>query len=407
MKEINANELQKLINDEIKISHTKINLVTDVEIVNCFSENITFTNCIFSGDYMLFFTQKDKDKGRKSLSFHSCKFYIEGINFTSCNFNMILLNGAVLSGDFTITNVDVNSLIFKNLRAEYLEINNSTINTRFILDKNTNIGHVNINGTNFKGSVEISNSVFREINIEGAACFKKFSFNNNVINDYFSLVSNTFQLTNFDSNTFKSDGDHNCLSVLKNTFHDTASFVNIQASESDLLLKDCTFNQFTRFNLSNFKLLKVEQVNFNSISSFQDVVLERIYIERTNFEKSSFFDDISISKIALCNKRTLKSIKHELLRTNNKIDFDIFKSYELNSHRKELLKNGQFWYNNKDAFILFVGNLFSENGMNWIRALFVTIIGSLIFYTLFYTVYYWKLDFLYIILYCILLVGYK
>lgn len=88
-----------------------------------------------------------------------------------------------------------------------------------------------------------------------------------------------------------------------------------------------------------------------------------------------------------CNKRTLRNIKHQLQRTNNKIDFDRFKSFEISAFRKELSEGKKFWFNDKDAFILEIANLFSRNGTNWFRALKVTLVGSLFFYSIFYWIY--------------------
>ena len=153
---------------------------------------------------------------------------------------------------------------------------------------------------------------------------------------------------------------------------------------------DCTFNQYTQFNESKFNLLQIVQTKFLDISSFQDVNLNRIFIDTTSFDKLAFFDDIKINEVEECSKRTLRNIKHQLQRADNNIDYDIFKAYELNSHRKEFIKNNQYWFNNKDVFILSIGNLFSRNGMDWTRAFCVTFSGALIFYSVYYFIYYWS-----------------
>ena len=85
--------------------------------------------------------------------------------------------------------------------------------------------------------------------------------------------------------------------------------------------------------------------------SFQSTIFDHVSIDRTNFDKAAFFYEIYTLFIKKCNKRTLRNIKHQLQRTNNKIDFDKFKPYEINSYRKELAKGKSFWYNDKDIFI--------------------------------------------------------
>ena len=121
--------------------------------------------------------------------------------------------------------------------------------------------------------------------------------------------------------------------------------------------------------------------------------LNSIFLDRTIFEKSAFFDDMEIHRFRECNKRTLRNIKQQLLRADNKIDYDTFRSHELNSYKEQLKTQIRSKPNAdrkklcRDLTILRVTSFFSNNGTDWVKAIIRTLVVALLFYSIFYGIH--------------------
>jgi len=102
----------------------------------------------------------------------------------------------------------------------------------------------------------------------------------------------------------------------------------------------------------------------------------------------------SIKYISKCDIKTIRNIKHQLLRSNNLIDFEKFRSYELNSYKNLLKKKNKKWFNNKDAFILTISSFYSDNGLNWLKAVKNTIIVALFFYSILFCIHYFQTNYI-------------
>jgi len=384
MEKIDGNKLNEILEKQDNVVGQNIELSFNFEIYIHQKKKITFKDCRISGADIFFMGNLDDTDIHSSIYFINCSFYNEQISFNNCNIESLYLTNTYIKNDFNISSTKINYLSFINkCKIETIDIFGSTVNIRFSINKKNIFNRLLISNSKIKSIAVFFNSTFNDINISHSSFLKEFNFNKNTLNSNFNIDNSTFNKINFDSNTFTAIGNNYRFNLLQSTFDDITYFSNINALNYDFFIRDCTFKKFTRFNNSDFSDLHLEQTNFENISSFQDTKFNTIFIDRTNFEKVSFFDDIAISKIDKCDKRTLRNIKQQLQRANNTIDYDIFRSYEMNAHRKELLKNKKY----KDTFILFISNFFSKNGMNWIRALIVTILVSLFFYSLFYWIY--------------------
>ncbi|RZK03037.1 MAG: hypothetical protein EOO46_18125 [Flavobacterium sp.] len=129
---------------------------------------------------------------------------------------------------------------------------------------------------------------------------------------------------------------------------------------------------------------------FESRVSFNKVEVQTILIHLVNFGKLAYFDELKIKSLKRFKcidiknanewRHTFRQIKQEFQKTDNKIDYNRFRSYELAAYYKELKWNTNF----KDWFILSATKLATGFDHSWRRALIFCLIAGLLFYSLFY-----------------------
>jgi hypothetical protein len=383
METIDGCKLLELIKNQNTITNKEIELNYKLHIdVSKFS-NLKFINCNFKGEDLNFKSLKNKEYIPPRLKFEKCNFYID-IFFSDCNIKSTYFKLVYIKDSLTFFDVNLDVINFsQKCKIGIFELNMLNVADRLRINKDNIFERLLIYNSEFKNNTDISNSTFNDLEIINSTFNASFNFSNNIILEGVSIDRSSFYRRSIiDSNKFISE--KNNFNLVECVFNDITSFSRLKANEIEFVIRNCNFEKLTRINNSIFKTLHIEQTNFNEISSFQDTSIKSIFIDRTNFDKTAFFDDISISDINNCNKRTLRNIKHQLQKANNKIDFDRFNSYEISAYREELKKDKKFWYNDKDAFILCISNLFSNNATNWFKALIVTVIGSFIFYSLFF-----------------------
>lgn len=84
------------------------------------------------------------------------------------------------------------------------------------------------------------------------------------------------------------------------------------------------------------------------------------------------------------DRKTLRAIKRELQRGENRIDFNRFRTYELAAHYQEL-----DWKWNSgfiDKSILFLTKISTDFGNSWRKALRFTIVGGFLIYMFLYVI---------------------
>jgi len=353
-----------------------------------------FENCTFRGTYLNFIDTNLEKNYSHSIEFINCTF----------DFNFIIFKS-----------VSIYKLIFKNckINAEKLQIFDSKIDKLHILySSNSNISNVFncdliIEKSNLEqelklysikndkyikidkiSSVKKENSIIKLSNIN----IRKLLIFDSIIKIPVEIIGNTISETEISKNIFFSEksifsGNNfgNSIVLKSNEFKGITYFENERnLSNTTFNLNNCNFYKFVSFNNTELNHLEIQNCKFSDIASFQETKFNTINIDRTIFTVPAFFDDIKIINFQRCSKKTFRIIKQQLLLNKNMIDFNIFRSYELNAYRLELKKRNKKWYNDIDAFILEFGRLFSDNGLNWMKALITTIIFALFFYSIFY-----------------------
>ncbi|RKS42524.1 hypothetical protein BC962_3249 [Gillisia mitskevichiae] len=400
MRTLNEKDLFDILADEEREDHNNLIFVIsqstnyDLSKVSSFNR---FSNCKFEGeriDFSNWSVTADSDL-QPSFHFKNCELF-NAIYFKDCFVQE--LNFSEISG--TIKNLHLASMKIgffhfqgeKKPEQQIFDEINLTINNCEI---EYNIDFLNLKS---KGNLlileskiellKIHNSTFERIDIDKNKFKNEFQFTSNVMrNSYFK--NNVFQKSNFSLTDFGLDSEFS-----SNDFEGTALFEKLKnENRTRVKFKSCNFFKYTYFNNSKLYELNIETSKFQEIVSFQELELNSVIIDKTIFEKPAFFDDIQIHNFSKCNKRTLRNIKQQLLRADNKIDYDNFRAHELSSYKEELkikLKRKKGYNRRKirrDLSILKVNTFFSNNGTDWVRALKRTIFVAVFFYSILYIIY--------------------
>lgn len=243
------------------------------------------------------------------------------------------------------------------------------------------IGNVDEKYTDFVLSNSNFKNIFFQENIFLTSC--------NLINCAFENLDvekiKRYQNSVFIENTFKKIGVINSVfrgkcHFISCSFTDLAFFELKNNNRSEILFYDCNFNNETSFNNSEIGNLIIDRSVFHNLCTLQDTIFDTIKIDRSVFEKAAFFDNVQINKIHDCTRRTIRNIKQQLQKTENRIDFNRFKNYEMAAYYNELT-----WKNNFiDKSILWSTKISTDFGNNWAKALVFTLISGLAFYLVFF-----------------------
>lgn len=398
MQTINEKDLYKLLADEFQENHEdliiEISESTDFDLSKVSLYN-KFTNCKFQGARIDFINRSvtaDSDL-KPSFNFENCELlndfyfkdsFIQELNFTEISGTIKNFHLASMKMDFFHFHC-AEKLIEDPVNEINIIVNNCNIEYSVDFLHLKSVGNLMILESEIE-RVKIHNCAFKRIDIDNNTFKKEFQFTLNVIENS-NLKHNAFKKSNFSLTDFGMDAEFSF-----NDFDGTALFEKLRnENRTSIKFKSCNFLKYTYFNNSKLYELKIDTSKFQEFVSFQELELNSIYLDRTIFEKPAFFDDIEILRFNKCNKRTLRNIKQQLLRADNKIDYDNFRAHELNSYKDELkhrLKSNSNINKRKlrrDLLILRVNSFFSNNGTDWVKAIKKTLFVAVLFYTIFYT----------------------
>lgn len=340
-----------------------------------YSNYITFKNCTFLTDLFI------GDCSFQSLNFVSNQFDCEYIFIRNCNILEVNFSekNVFKRGDLRIDLSKIKTLDFENIIFnEFSKI--QLINSNFI--ENVSIVRCSLNQVlfshcNFKSHFDYFGNAFNHIN--NSAFFNKCEFN----------YSSFFE-SKFNNDTHFADCKFLNVTKIENTGDEIIT---------TLRFDDCEFLNQVSFNKSRIHKISFNNIKFNDIVSLQETYFDIVDIDRTIFEKQANFDDIQIKQIYNCNRRTIRTIKLQLQKAENKIDYNKFRVYEFNAYREDIKKRLKEFEKDKnhlnyrvrepeqlksDAFVLWISDIVSEYGTDWKRALKFTLLFGFIIYNLFY-----------------------
>jgi hypothetical protein len=403
MEEINEQRFKELLASTEISEHNDL-LVNIENVTNVNLNEVTlsnkFKNCKFTGKRVDFMNLSLDDNSEliHFFSFDNCEFEND-VYFKDCALQELrFLNISKSVKNLHLAPKKLGYFTFEcseNLEQEILNEINITIQRCEIVNyldflHLKSSGNLMITGCEIK-RVKIHDCAFKRVDIDKSKFSTDFQFTLNVVENSY-IKNNEFEKSNFSLTNFGLNADFRF-----NDFKSTALFEKLKNdNRTGVKFKSCNFFKYAHFNKSKLYELHIDTSKFQEFASFQDLELNYIFLDRTIFEKSAFFDDIEIHRFDKCNKRTLRNIKQQLLRADNKIDYDNFRAHELNSYKDELTKNikSKPKANRKklrrDLTILRVNSFFSNNGTDWFKAIKRTLFVAILLYSIFYAIHYYE-----------------
>jgi len=375
------------ISDFIVEINTSLNI--DLEKVKL---SITFSNVKFQGKQIRFY------KIKKECLHH--------FRFDKCTFE----SNTFIESDFE----DI-TFISNTFNCDKFHIYKSTIGVLEFFDDDSNSENIK-NNIFSKGNFKIDecefNSVFWLKNIKFSEKtnidFSTVKFHNGCFFDSISLNKIMFYNCNF-LKEFRYDIFYNSSTFRECSFLGLTTFSGLPSVNSSFLwFENCHFFKLANFNNYWLHKLRIEETTFSDNVSFQQTYFDIVSFIRIIFEKKVWFDDIRIKKIGNCDRTTIRTIKQELQKAENKIDYNRFRIYEFNAYKEEIKqklidfkKDKNHFYHRKrepiqlsrDLFILKISDLVSEYGTDWKRAFYFTTFTGFISFLIFYILENWNYNF--------------
>lgn len=334
----------------------------EVEFIGCVLDEIAFKNTKsikslnLDGDFNKF--------ELKSLKFHYDKEYT--INDPKPQ----------LTTDFYISNIVIsNNLLFQNI---------DHIAGKFEFKKNK-LGGKGINAITFANS-NFCNAHFLDNDFYDDLSFRNTSFNYNLENletpkedfNYTRFYDNTFKKVNFSNTKFINKCKFYKCNFLSTTWFEDCKNID----NTELKFVACKFEKYVLFNNSKFNKIEILHSKFLEKASFENFETNSFKINQVTFADAAYFDDLNRNNNKATenwDRKTIRTIKQELQKAENRIDFNRFRAYELAAHYQELNYKENF----KDVAILWATK-WSSNYGSWTWAFWFTLIIGLVFFTPFF-----------------------
>ncbi|RKR10461.1 hypothetical protein C8C83_2137 [Flavobacterium sp. 90] len=348
-----------------------------LEFKNCtFNCIVTFSNCSLEGITF----KNTKALNSLNLGNGKSKLILGLLNFS----NDVEIEKPKLITDFSIRNTIIDLFIFEkinHINGKFLFLGNE-------LGKSSDI-------ISFQNSI-ITNVLFGNNRFFARTIFKRVGFNSTL--DNLKPIGSSFEFPGFYKNSFSkisfSESKFTGSFQFENCdFLSTSWFENCKNSNNaKLKFIACEFKGFSLFNKSEIHFLDITRCTFAKSSSFTDAEFNILKLFEVKFGGGAYFDEMKINKVLdksylrdkskiLEWKRTLRAIKQELQKTENKIDFNTYRNYELSAHYEEL----SIFTNFKDTSILWATK-WSSNFGNWFWSLGFTILSGLFWFTILYRI---------------------
>ncbi|WP_350287854.1 hypothetical protein [uncultured Croceitalea sp.] len=363
---------------------------------------LTFSNCVFDGKEIIF---EEITRENLTLYFRECTF----------NCNVYVKSCKALKGLKFIDTKKIGNIleVSGNFIGEFYLKNTSDHSNNFLrgeisIDHNTFYEHAN-----FKYLNHIFNNFFfryntlttKEENLELSVDFTNTRLNNAsfVCTDFGKdarfdrmVLTNDTKLggINFSDCTF-----HNCYFDFVDfgksgyfngsSFNGHVQFLGVKnPKETKLSFSGSHFKDGFILKMAEIKELQMHALTLEGRVTFEESEFSSLKIHQVIFKNPAFFDTIKLLHPEKVDTKSLRVIKQELQRSDNRIDYNRFKALELNAFKNEL--TSKLWV---DKSILWLNQISSDHGLNpWKGVLFTLLIG-MIFYVLYFISENFKLQF--------------
>lgn len=379
----------------------------DNKIIRCNSKNVisndivvlSFHNCVFEN--YTSFQSRDKDF-KLRIFFYNCRFKkhiifdiykVSLIQFSdiqdivsvsirgwrseiqSLNFDNFTLNKGIV--EISVYKLKELLCLDSHIRTFKISTISKDIPTRFCLE---NLGTFNL---------LISGIYISPIDITS---FSNIAIENNLI-----LSNCKLDKVYFNQSLFGI-----AVSFIECEFISLVSFKDCSKSiYTNFFITSCLFKDSCYFNNSKFDFLHIKDTTFEKKVSFENVTVNAVNLSQVIFLGGAYFDEFKITNpfnntqtTIEEKKRTYRTIKQELQKLDNRIDYNTFRVYELTMHSQEvneLLRDSKLPESEKDTLlkdkcILYLHHYVSNFGTDWRKALSFILCTGFTFYTILYMI---------------------
>lgn len=399
MKEIEEDEFYNLIKTKGTIEF-RIIKIKNLNLKNF--KSIEFISCVFVNNLNIYdeYILDSEIISKKTIYFKDCVF--NTVSFSKCDFAELTVLNTKMANKFRISNCRINKLNFIDCN----DLNSvvEIVSTDFLDVLNFENNHFSHSGRLFLHNCKFfKESIFHKNTFSTLGVsmtkFKEFvTFNNNLFSnkvkcDFFICEFQQVDFSKLQTAIFK---------FLDCKFYGDGLFLDIKYSiQNEINFENCVFEKNFLIDKSAFYKFYLLNVKFKEISSFQNTFFDKISFENVIFEKQANFDDIQIKQVYDCDRKTIRSIKLQLQKGENKIDYNKFRVYEFNAYRNDIKKklkefekdNDRFYHRKReptqlkrDLFILWISDVVSEYGTDWKRALQFSLISGFTMFSIFFVI---------------------
>ncbi|UQB69457.1 hypothetical protein [Epilithonimonas zeae] len=355
----------------IKLTNKQVHLEDSIDI-EMYDRSFYFENCIFTGGRINFRNYEEGDNHSQSIQFINCTIsndlFIKDCKLYKIEFSNVNIN----SNHFHISTLDVEYLSISGSPEKYNNINSLILHN---LNIHTQIADLDFRLNNIN-SFHVNNCIFITIQINSNN-IKRLHFDKLVNKNYFQFWKNnlmeysTIKKSVLNEFIGKSSIYGQELKFEQTSFNEVCRLDKVPSkSQSSINFIECIFEKSVFFDESTFYQIATEGVFFKDIVSFNSTTVHKIKFKSVHFDKIAFFNGFKIISLKLVDIGTIRIIKNQLYKTENKVDFLKYNVLEQNI----LLNDKNISFN--DRAILTLNKISNNFGSNWIQGILFTMLVS-------------------------------
>ncbi|WP_223557922.1 pentapeptide repeat-containing protein [Chryseobacterium lathyri] len=370
MRSIKDKEFIKLIEDfepeTIRIENIHVHIEESLSI-DMRWQSFYFENCIFTGQRIDFYIYQLIEDSFQSLQFINCSISND-LFIKDCKLNIVEFRDVeITSKSLHITTSRIESISITGSSNKHNKIKSIVLNhlkeTNLNLDFRLNdIAELYIHECSFNKVMMNANEVNR-LTFEEIDCSSYFQFWKNTLKENSIIKKSSFDEFIGKNSTYGAE-----LKFEQVTFKDICRLELVPDKPiSSLSFKECTFDKSAYFDDSNFHQLSINGTFFKDIVSFNSTTVSTIKFRSVHFDKVAFFNDFKILLKTLADLGTIRIIKTQLSKTDNKIDY-----LQYNALEQELLLKDKRT-STSDKILLKLNRKSNYFGNDWIRGVWFTL----------------------------------
>ena len=299
----------------------------------------------------------------------------------------------------------------KNIIKIDFEFNFQVIKNKFnkIEDYKLNFKNIIFNKKVFFENIHLYNEVFfnnaefkSEISFSNIFSNKNLYFNNSIFYNELNFIKSEFYGDIYFNETIIKKN----INIKKSLIASNMLLNNIKINNNiifeEIIFKDN--NSYLSIKNENSKKNQINNFYFTNVLIDGIIDLQNIEVNEANFKGSvingGLINPVNFKVHKFANRESALFLKQQAYARNNAIDALEYKVKEIECHKDDLMKSAKDIMQNKeysftkktkelykivgDIASIYLSLLYSDNGQNWIKALFMTIAITVICFIVFY-----------------------